>query len=60
MYSKIKTKIYDIINSSKVFEVIIIAIIIVNTGSVVAETFSLSSGAQAALNVIEKISVAIF
>lgn len=60
MYSKIKTKIYDIINSNKVFEVIIIAIIIINTGSVVAETFSLSSGAQTTLNIIEKISVAIF
>ena len=60
MYSKIKSKIYDIINSNKIFEITIIVIIIVNTGSVVAETFSLSSGAQSALNIIEKISVAIF
>lgn len=60
MYSKIKTKAYELVNNSKIFEVIIIALIIINTSSVVAETFNLSANVKSVLSVIETISVIIF
>lgn len=58
--TKIKSKLFDILNCNKSFEITIIALIVVNTISVIAETFSLPASAARVLSVIEVVSVMVF
>lgn len=64
---KIKKRIFEIIQSSgdgdilsKLFDIIIIALIIINVASVIAETFVLPSTVSKVLNYVEIVSVIIF
>lgn len=60
MYSLIKQKAYALVNASKPFEILIIALIIVNTSAVIAETFTLPARVQSVLSIVEFFSVIIF
>lgn len=67
MYIKFKKRTFEIIQSakngdiaSKIFDLFIIALIIINTISVIAETFKLPPNIKPSLNWIEIISVIIF
>lgn len=60
MYSKLKHKAYFLVNTNKPFEILIIALIIINTSAVIAETFTLSANVQSVLSVVEVFSVIIF
>lgn len=60
MYSKLKHKAYALVNTNKPFEILIIALIIINTSAVIAETFTLSAKAQSVLSAVEVLSVIIF
>lgn len=56
---KARSKVFHILNS-KLFEILIIILIIINTISVILETFSLPDGLSKALSVFETVSVIIF
>lgn len=60
LYTKIKSRAYNLVNNNKVFEVIIIILIIINTGSVIAETFNLPQNVRDILSTVETVSVIIF
>lgn len=60
MCSLIKQKAYALVNASKPFEILIIALIIVNTSAVIAETFTLPARVQSVLSIVEIFSVIIF
>ena len=60
MYTKIKSRAYNLVNNNKVFEVIIIILIIINTGSVIAETFNLPQNVRDILSTVVIVSVIIF
>ena len=67
MYKKIKRRVFEIIEkadtgdtTSRIFDIFILALIIVNVLSVFLETFAISEEARAVLYEIEVFSVAIF
>ncbi|WP_294407857.1 ion transporter [uncultured Ruminococcus sp.] len=60
MYKTIKSKAFELVNHNKIFEVMIIILIVINTSSVVAETFQLPDNVKGIMSVIETISVIIF
>lgn len=67
MYKKIKKRIFEIIESanggdaaSKLFDIVIISLIILNVIMVIAETFDISQNLISVMNFIEVISVVIF
>lgn len=67
MYRKIKSRIFEIIQTandndiaSKIFDIFIIALIIVNVITVIADTFSLPATVSTIFDYIETVSVIIF
>jgi voltage-gated potassium channel len=66
MYQKIKQTIFQLIEpskgnlTSKIFDVIIISLIILNIILVIAETFDVSDTARAVMNGVEVVSVIVF
>ena len=60
MYNKLRSKAFELVNHNKIFEVMIIILIVINTSSVVAETFQLPDNVKGIMSVVETISVIIF